>query len=133
MPAALERGHAFFQGRSGGVRRTRVLVAATWRADAVLDIGRGGIDGRHDGAERRIGFLPGVDCSGGETRRVSHAGEPTRGAGGDWPGGTDPLESAFRHQISRAHRRGERYRNMLFTSKKSTMIAPDAALRGRER
>jgi Peptide methionine sulfoxide reductase len=42
--------------------------------------------------------------------------------------------SRSRNQISPAHGRGGgTLGNMLFTSKKSTMIAPDAALAGRER
>src|SRR5215207_10932662 len=110
MPAALERGHALFQGCSGGVRRPGVFMAASWRADSILDISRGGIDGRYDRAERRIGFLPGVDRSGRETRRVRHVGEPTREAGRDWLGGTDLRESAF---LSRSATRTDEVRGTL--------------------
>src|SRR5690606_36709682 len=71
----LERGAS----RVGG---TRVLVAAAQAADAVLLVRRDLVDGRHDGAGRRVRVLPRVDrargeAGGGPVGVLARRGHPT--------------------------------------------------------
>jgi hypothetical protein len=68
--AVLQRGQAGLQRGPGGVRGTRVLVAAPGPADAVLLVGRGLVDRRHHRAGDRVGFLARVDGQGLEVQPV---------------------------------------------------------------
>jgi hypothetical protein len=60
MLAILDRSDAGLERVTGRVLRPRILVALV-DAGARLHVGRGLEDGRHDGAGRRIGLLPGMD------------------------------------------------------------------------
>ncbi len=65
--AALEAGNATLVRHARGVLRARVLVTLVL-ARALLHVGGGGVDRRHDGAGRGIGVLAGVDGAGAETK-----------------------------------------------------------------
>ena len=66
MGAALQRGELFLQGVAGGVSAAAVFVARAQVADAVLGVGGGEVQRRHDGAGARFEGLSGVDGAGVE-------------------------------------------------------------------
>ena len=59
--AALQRGEALLQRGAGRVAAAAVLVAAAQPADAVLLVGRGLVDRRHDRTGRGVRLLAGMD------------------------------------------------------------------------
>ena len=67
---ALQIGDAALIGVAGRVLAAGILIALVL-ARALLDIGRGGVDRRHDGAGRGIGRLAGMDGAGGEAAAVA--------------------------------------------------------------
>ena len=67
--AAFEIGDAALEGHAGRILAARIFIALV-DARALLDVGRSGVDRRHDGAGRRIRRLPGVDRPGGYTGPV---------------------------------------------------------------
>src|SRR5829696_980259 len=135
VASALQRCHALLQRRPGGIGGTRVFMAATRGSHAVLHKGGGGIDGRHDGAESRVRVLPGMDCAGREAGLGGHDGEPTRVGWGSSEDGNRFVggERSVTRRVSAYRERRRETGTMLFTSRKSSMIEPDQALRGRDR
>ena len=65
--ARLQRGDVGLERGARRVLRARVFVALVL-AERVLDVGRGLVDRRDDGAGRRVGLLAGVDAERGEAR-----------------------------------------------------------------
>ena len=63
--AAFQVGHAALERPARGIVRA-AIVEALVHAGAVLHEGGGGVNGRHDGARRRVGRLAGVDDARGE-------------------------------------------------------------------
>ena len=67
--AVFQIGHTIFQGPAGRVAGSGILIALMFTR-ALLHIGRGGIDGGHDGAGHGIWALAGMDGAGGEALAV---------------------------------------------------------------
>ncbi len=65
--AAFEFGESFFERLAVGMIGPRVVVALAVFAELFLDVGRGLINWRDDGASGGIGLLPDVNGVGGKT------------------------------------------------------------------
>ena len=70
--AAFQIGDATFVGEPRRIDRARVIVAFVL-AGTFLDVGRRGVNRRHDRAGRRIRFLAGVNRAGGKLLLFSHS------------------------------------------------------------
>ncbi|MBM3985617.1 MAG: response regulator, partial [Planctomycetes bacterium] len=66
MAPALERRQVVLQRRARGVLAAAVVVAVLGDGRVLLHVGRGAVDGRHDGARGRVRALAGVDGEGSE-------------------------------------------------------------------
>jgi len=73
LPSALEVGEAALVSHARRVLAARILVALV-HARALLHVGRGRVDRRHDGAGRGIGALARVDRAGREAETVGLRG-----------------------------------------------------------